>query len=329
MPTNLSDITGVRPDVRTYKTSDKLPVSDVLVGIEVELENACTDFLLLSKEPKWWSQVPENSLRDDGIEIVTPPILGEDIISAIAELEELIEKINPTISERCGLHVHVDFTKDSLQTLFRFLVLYLIFEKTLLRMCGEGRDTNPYCKPLSSMPVVTEYLMGLRSRGKGTAADAIRYFPKYSAINLHSLQKLGTVEFRAHAATLDCSKILRWVNTLLALKNAAYSTLRPQEIIDSVCLHAEKLYNDIFLGIPDIVFDEETYEEMLHGARAAQEVYRFRELDILKEEESLASALYPEINTRVSGPSILDHKRARYVGTSIFDELVVPTTPRR
>lgn len=288
----LSEVTGVKPDARKFGHSDKVADNATLIGVEVEIEHAAGVLRALAGA-NLWKQVNENSVRNAGIEIVTEPVSGSDIVEAMNELDALLKNGNPEFTERTGLHVHVDFRREDTSMLLRFIVLYLIFEGVLLVRSGECRCDNPYCAPLADLPDVLESIMNIVSTGRNVASRAISRYPKYTALNLAPLSTLGTVEFRSHEGTGDVSKIFGWINTILAMKKFA-SEFRdsPQVMIDRVCMDAEKLYNEVFMGHIGIPFSADVFAHMLDGARVAQEMYRAKELEPIEAGSSIAELLY-------------------------------------
>ena len=79
------------------------------------------------------------SLDYHGIELVSPPLIGE---AGLSQLERLIKEVNrygSDINNSCGLHVHHDSEFLSLDGLSKLLEFYIIFEGILDSLLPESR----------------------------------------------------------------------------------------------------------------------------------------------------------------------------------------------
>ncbi len=293
MARKLSKITGVNPAIDPGFDCKDLVVSDRNIGIEVELENV-PQRLDPSEEYELLILEEDGSLRDNGIEIKTPPIQGTRIIQALGELDSWVakRKVAPEDSERTGLHIHVDMRDTTVPQLVNVLVTYIIMEKVLFGYCGKDRESNPYCTPLGNATSRRDriYLGSLFSKSDNDILDVIYNHPKYSALNLKPLGSLGTIEFRLHKGTHNTAEILQWANIVLSLVDFGINyTKSPQTIIDSVCSGADTLLDNVFRGHLRTNYTE-LYDDMLYGARIIQEIYRTKEFSAV--ENSLLSKLY-------------------------------------
>ena len=121
-----------------------------------------------------------------------------DASKGFKSLEKLCKVLNDfdaQVDSTCGLHVHIDFSQDIKDSELNRLGNRL--KKFLPALCSfvpDSRLEGTYCKPQVSN----------RDR--------------YSAINLTSFKKHGTVEFRLHTATVNFEKIKNWVDLLNTLK---------------------------------------------------------------------------------------------------------------
>ena len=320
----LSKLTGIKQDSRTFSPNEGVACSKTLVGIEVECENA-VDFSRKARDLELWKNANERSLRNNGVEYVTQPVMGNDIIRALDELAVVVaaSKPAPECTDRTGLHVHLDFRSETVQSLYRFIIVYLVFEKFLFSQCEDGREDNAYCIPLGMCEDLLRDLSRILSRSDTTAKRFIQNFPKYTAMNLLSLMNLGTVEIRMHEGTVDSSVILKWVNLLLSIKKYACETeATPQNLIDFVCASPEEYFTTVFGEFTDVPYSNDVFNGMLEGARAAQYSYRKKDIRML-DGESLVKTLYGiDFNTYHGTDTDSDLVREL---DSIFD----PVRPRR
>lgn len=272
----LSTVTGIHEDVRTNSPSELILVNDRFVGIECEVENYTIDgtretlcSLISCKE--------DGSLRNFGREIVTIPVKGKDIVSAIDEMLELFSESATKVecSPRCGLHVHIDMRDCTTAQLNKVLALFCIMEGGLFKYCGANRDTNPYCVPLNNNLISMPCYKDLFDDNSTRVSDAISRSVKYTSLNLLPLFRYGTIEVRMHEGTIDKEEILEWVNMLLCLVDYGITFKgSAQDIVDSVCNSFPELVHKTFreVGIKSTSISGQFFESALEGARNFQQI---------------------------------------------------------
>jgi hypothetical protein len=239
----LSKVTGM-PPVRVFKPNKQLVLSDCHIGIEIEVEgrgaihNSVMDSL-------YWQSIEDHSLRNNGRELVLrQPTMGDGLIEALDELDNIVDSGRVDYSSRTSVHVHVDVRDMSVEQLFTLLFFYIYIEKALFNYVDEGREDSNYCIPWWK----TEQLKGsLYNIYKAMTEDnptSIRdeiasHMTKYSALNLLAINRFGSVEFRHHYGTHDKHRLLEWINILMSLKEQALK-------IDHSHVSFEELLNQHF-----------------------------------------------------------------------------------
>lgn len=223
MSKSIGEMVGKRRDPRSVMGSNRL-VSDTLIGLEIELEDIPRELWL--NPFNYWEVKEEGSLRDRGCEFVfAQPLGGQDIISAIEELHTVFDtfRVSPLASERTSVHVHVDVRDMDEQQLFKFISLFLVFEKALYNYCGNGRDENIFCLPCFNAQGSLKGLKNLikKEHGDRTIRKVSEESGRYSGINLNAIRRFGSLEFRLHSGTWDMDALLNWINILLSIRNAA------------------------------------------------------------------------------------------------------------
>ena len=184
------------------------------VGVEIELEH-CN---MHSNIPSTWNKVEDNSLKLDGMEYVTRPIQVKYLEVELLRLFNGVRGSKPT--SRCSVHIHLNVRDFTLVELEKFLILYLIFERSLYRISGD-RWCNNFCVPLYNYPVLIKST--LHNLSKGVFNEE---WYKYHGLNISPIfggesSKLGTIEFRHLRGTKDIGLILLWINLIVSLKIAA------------------------------------------------------------------------------------------------------------
>lgn len=217
---NVAELCGHRKDPRTYAKSRSL-VSDTLVGVEVEMENA------QEIGSTYWSATGDGSLRDNGVEyVLQQPLTGSDLMRAMDELTHLVEdNFTPTFGERTSTHIHVDVRDLDKDQLMSYVLLYMALEVPLFKYCGADRESSNFCPSYrladSQLKTINTLIC---TTGENTTVRNIHNAERYAGCNINSVGKFGSLEFRGHRGEYRKEPLLRWINMLLALKEKAKDT---------------------------------------------------------------------------------------------------------
>jgi len=255
------------------------------IGIEIEIEG---DRLGVDCSPKWVHH-QDQSLRGNSAEFVLRnPVKRENVDPYLEYLQNLMKENNTRIkiTGRSGVHVHVNCQQDDLNSLMNFMSLYLIFEEVLINWCGKDRIGNLFC--LSAKDAEATVLLLQRMMRDGSYYH-IKQLPernyKYSAMNLCSLRKFGSLEFRCMSTTKNFADIGTWVKMLLAVKDASKEFANPAAMVaevsgDGEYRFAKRIFGDLaeLLDCPD--FEDKVRE----GARIVQN-YAFIEKKVQEDDE--------------------------------------------
>ena len=213
--------------------------SDSILGVEVEIERV-PDALQSLLIP-FWTQVNDNSLRNNGREFISCPAYPEMIRTLLILLFagfDIMRKNKITIPEfswRTSIHFHLNMRNETVEQLINFTVLYLLFEDALFDFVGEDRRTSNFCVPLQDTNLPN--LLSIIINGKKPIDKLTRNWFKYTALNLRPLtyndhasdhpehsdtfNGKGTVEFRHLEGTYNINKIIAWMNLILLLQLAS------------------------------------------------------------------------------------------------------------
>jgi len=233
----------IKESLKELTTGKQLPrmISQDLVGVEVEVEGITNPYL---DDPGtlFWRLVEDGSLRNNGWEFVSIPMGGQTIPAALAWLKDHLARTNPKLdfSERTSDHVHVNVRDLSVENLYCFLLLYLVFEPLLyeyvFNSCRRNREKSIFCVPVSdgieTLDIMT--LLSCLERGSKEGLLGVIYsWRKYAGLNLHPIRTQGTVEFRHMGGMLDVPLLCQWINLLLALKRASQQR-DPKEVLEEI-----------------------------------------------------------------------------------------------
>lgn len=298
-------------EIRTYLGNPSLVLSDCFIGIEIELEGLPSTSILA--EESYWDLKADNSLRNysgaSGEFVLKFPLCGEDLIRALRQFDEVIKSLPspPITSERTSVHVHLDARDLSPEQLYSLVILYCVFERVLFKYCGKDRENNNFCLPFYlAEGAVFEQLSDVQnSEGLLSFTDRVADSYRYSALNLCSLRKFGSIEFRQCAGTYDISRIMEWVGIIMCLKKYV---LEHEIAFDTFPAHVSDVR---YIGIVEEVFGKYSARllysgiesDILSGVRQAQKIiFSSNKMKVL---DTILKTLSPLPNT-VSGESLVD-----------------------
>lgn len=230
----LGILVGRRPDVRTFQEDPSLPMSNKYIGIEIEAENIQFEMSDINKNLFYWDIVPDGSLRNFGAEFISKKLRGKDIFLALHELTAClaISGLTPEYSDRTSVHIHADARFMTLDQLRSFIIYYLIHEPLLFAYVGHNREENNYCVPyyLNNRGISNISTIFKNIEHAHQILDTINRAKKYEAMNIHSIQEKGSIEFRAHYGTHDPELILKWVRLILSMFKETKTSLYEQHL---------------------------------------------------------------------------------------------------
>lgn len=222
-----------------------------LFGIEIEVEN-CYNPL----RGNYWTPTSDGSLRNHGVEYITPPLRLEQIEGALTEFQTLIPS-DHSFSGRTSVHIHMNVRDLTISEIINLVTLYLVVERVLFKWVGHNRNNNPFCIPISD----TNYYQQLTHILQHP--ENIRsVWNKYSALNLVPITEKGTIEFRHLYGTANINTIMTWVNLLACLKDKARKYTLDQ-ILDMIKpLNTSSAYHAFINDIFDEFFIELQYDDI-------------------------------------------------------------------
>ena len=226
------------------RPSNQLVLPSCHIGVEMELEGTgASPLSRFERDTTLHSplitSVQDGSLRN-GIELVfSRPLFGENALAAIDHMYTVRDGLELNGSARTSTHVHVNFsdTTDTLDTLRSTIAAYLLVERAMSITAGPHREHNTFCVPTYVMNPGNErrYYDIVAAEGNDRRAlDAIVNLGhennRYAAMNLASLYRHGTVEFR-QLGTVERNQLVMWINTLLSLKKCGL-TYSVQQVLN-------------------------------------------------------------------------------------------------
>jgi hypothetical protein len=159
-----------------------------------------------------------------GFEVVSPILSGDEGLRQLRAACDALKAAGAKVNKSTGMHVHVDARDLTVADLRNTCKDFLKYETLFDTLVPASRVANFYCRSnlavkfggdetaafatLDRCRTVTE----IRTAVCG-AADGDRYFK----LNLQSLVRHGTVEFRQHGGTVEADKAEAWVRLVVGL----------------------------------------------------------------------------------------------------------------
>ncbi len=188
----------------------------------IKLNGAVAEFPLF--EGKAWKTERDGSIvvgdfSRRACEFVSPVLRGEAGIAHLIAFVEFLREIGAEVNPSCGMHIHVSAaaaagSEEQAAYLERLVRLVAFNSKALYAQTGTtSREKGAYCAPLGQQ---TREAVKRVKKSKHVA-DAATGTSRYHILNLTNLQRIGTVEFRCFAGTLNTNKVLLHLFSVLAL----------------------------------------------------------------------------------------------------------------
>jgi hypothetical protein len=189
------------------------------VGIEIEYEG--NNFP--RRIGNTWTTTRDGSLNvGEGIEYVSKPLKRDEVAPALYSLRRSFKsystQVTPTV--RAGTHVHVSVQDLREYQLFNYIVAYGILDNAITEQyCGPTRAGNLFALRFSeaeySMFMLEMVARDIKKRSVLLKSSEIRY----SSMNLNSIFKYGTVEFRSMRSSDMPADIKTFVDIVLSIKD--------------------------------------------------------------------------------------------------------------
>lgn len=224
---------------------------------------------------KYWSTVMDGSLRNSGVEFVSAPLSGDQVIPAIYAVWALKTDLNAwQASPRTGVHVHLNCAEHTREQLERLLLTYVVLEPTLMHYCGAAREENIFCIPYyrargrwyRAIPRALrewERADSIEPSAIFNVAPLIGSGCKYSAFNLLPLCRYGTVELRMAPTWDTAGEMVMWAKICAQLREASFLDISP---VEYVCANGAA-------SLAREVFSEDVYEELTARVGDIEELF--------------------------------------------------------
>lgn len=240
----------------------KEQVADALnrAGIDARVEN------YNHTTRSYWKLVYDASVNRAGTgctrggnEIVSPVLQGEEGLEELKLVVKVIKEVGGKVDKTCGIHVHHDASDLDLNGIKNVARLYTKYELIFDSLVPESRrkNNNRYCRSLTASELHSiETVQDLWDIFQGE-----HIISRYRKLNVQSLFKHQTIEFRQHSGSLNGNKIANWIKLTQRVVEKAKVARKVNPIKGEVTLKSQhRMYQRMKkeLGI-----DEELNKELL------------------------------------------------------------------
>lgn len=240
------------------------------IGIEIEMEGYCLPHFEGGDHN--WRAVADGSLRGESMEyVMKKPVSMKHVHTHLIQLYEEFKNRDSELhpSDRCGVHVHINVQTYTQAQVLNIVTLYYILEEVLMTLLPAHRQGNMFC--LRGMDAVEQMYILRKAVSRGSWLHIAEDQVRYAAINLGSLGKYGSLEFRAYPTTDDWRPINDWVKYLYAIVQKAIQYDEPRHIVENMSAAGDALLNDVFgWELAQPLHGPKVGQMLMRGARLVQ-----------------------------------------------------------
>lgn len=194
-----------------------------------------TKYIIHDSKEKEWIICEDHSLRPTrGMEVLSnqdytymcelvTPVLDTENLSELFKVMALITNMGGVTNETCGCHIHIDNKEDDIEWLNALFTKALTEQHSIFEALGTSVKRSRYCKLYPNdfiqkykeldVKTIHEFKCFLyKELGEKRSWDAIRNPARYYWLNMDSIEKRNTIEFRAFNSTLSPIVIQAYVD---------------------------------------------------------------------------------------------------------------------
>lgn len=216
------------------------------IGLEIEVEGE--DLPRTNRDI--WRMESDGSLRGNSVEyVLAKPMSSVEKANALTYLDNKYVESGTVVhdSVRAGVHVHINVQDLTLEQMFSFIVAYIILEDILTFYCGQYRQGNLFCLRIRDADFLL-YVMEKVAKKEYNLNEFNSNQLRYSAINVTSLNRYGSLEFRAMRGTRNMSIINDWADMLLRLRDVSKVFDNASDVVSFLIEKGADAFLDHFLG---------------------------------------------------------------------------------
>lgn len=197
------------------------------IGLELEIEGmdlpsqgSLEKIVGVTSKAQWLTKT-DGSLRGEALEyVLSTPCMADEVDPLVNSLYAKFKTLGTRLqlTNRCSTHVHVNMTGKKVNEITSAIALWTAFEEPLTLWAGEERVNNHFCLTAkdSNNGTIQAWRGFLRSGNRGFRDNL-----KYSALNLLTLHRFGSLEYRVMNASEDPQRIIDWTKFVFTMTRYA------------------------------------------------------------------------------------------------------------
>lgn len=315
--------------------------TDDIIGVEFENE---TYDPFETPQIKGWGYHEEGSLRNFGFEyVLKSPKSREKLVPYIDAYFQGLESSLGSLSKlingrRTSTHLHFDVTRWNFVEILTASCLYWLLEPLLIPFCGEHRRGNHFCLGAKDSLANISSLRQNISLGSPWNSIAFSNEFRYASVNLASVAKFGSLEFRLMRGLSDKETFWTWLDILNTIRLASLKFSSPRDLyakfLHGYSAHTfakdilgEELFNKLRITLPKDFNIAEEIRDVFVNLTPLMLTHK----DWLFEEE-IAREKVQEERYKVdmqawqsAHPSTLSAIAGNTINFGVFDEILTAT----
>ena len=250
--------------IRNVSAMGRAPKTGDLFGLELECEGRNVDWD--GSDPallKDWAPHHDGSLRAHHGScqewVFNGPVKYDASVKRVDKLFDFFDKRKAKLvcSNRTSFHVHYNMGDKNAYQLVNLFILYTIFEDLLDGYCGDDRRGNLFC--LSSRHAEEQLKWVADACFRHQSFANLGGNMRYCSLNMASINKFGTVEFRAMRGLDNKTDVLAWLSIINEFcEYACYTMKNPVKVVEDISLKTP-------IGFMREVFSKDNYERLTNG----------------------------------------------------------------
>lgn len=220
----------------TRATAAKL-IAGYLGSRAVHVGGRYDTYTIEDPEGRRWKVVSDGSIRCEArgersasrlysVEVVSPICKYGDI-ERVQEIVRTLRRGGAKVNSSCGIHIHVDASKHTPQTLRNVVNIMASKEDLLYKTLQVKVSRENYCRKADTgfldrlnndRPRTMDQLERLWYDGD-SRRDIHYDSSRYRGLNLHSVFQKGTIEFRLFNSTLHAGEVKSYIQLCMAISH--------------------------------------------------------------------------------------------------------------
>lgn len=153
-----------------------------------------------------------------GGEAVSRVLTGPEGLAEIKTVCDAIKSVGGRVNRSTGIHVHIGVGDMTGEQIARLMCAYVDRQDVFDSLVSPSRRSGHYCQHMPDREKLDNDQSLKANRTPGY------YASRYRTVNVTTMNRTGTIEFRQHQGSLNATKITAWVKMLLALSTAVMAT---------------------------------------------------------------------------------------------------------